>query len=136
MKNRGLFVLAFLKRFAMGLLIIFLFSGIVMLLWNFLIPDILGLKTINFWQSAAMIALSRILFGNFWGHNFGDRHHDHFNFKKREQLREKWMEMTDEERKTFFDKRREFFGDHPFSREDFWSNRCNRKTKDEPSKSE
>ena len=42
-----------------------LFSFLVMLLWNAVIPDVFGLTVINFWQSAGILILSRVFFGNF-----------------------------------------------------------------------
>ena len=35
----------------------------VMLLWNWLMPDIFGLTTINFWQALGISFLSSCLFG-------------------------------------------------------------------------
>ena len=38
-----------------------LFAGVVMLLWNALMPDIFGLPIITFWQAAGLLILSKIL---------------------------------------------------------------------------
>ena len=35
----------------------------VMLLWNHLLPEILGVSTITFWQAVGLFALCKILFG-------------------------------------------------------------------------
>jgi membrane protein required for beta-lactamase induction len=35
----------------------------VMLLWNWLMPDIFGLPTITFWQAMGLSALGNFLFG-------------------------------------------------------------------------
>lgn len=43
------------------------FGAIVMLLWNFAVPGVLGLAAINFWQALALFVLARILFGGFPG---------------------------------------------------------------------
>lgn len=43
------------------------FGAIVMLLWNFVVPGVLGLATINFWQALALFVLARIFFGGFPG---------------------------------------------------------------------
>lgn len=40
-------------------------------LWNWLLPSLLGARTITFWQALGILALSRILFGGFGG---GGRH--------------------------------------------------------------
>jgi hypothetical protein len=45
---------------------------VVMALWNWLLPPLFGWKLIGFWQALGLLALSRILFGN-WG---GKHHHD------------------------------------------------------------
>jgi hypothetical protein len=33
-----------------------------MLLWNWLMPEIFGLKTINYWQAAGLMALANLIF--------------------------------------------------------------------------
>lgn len=40
-----------------------LISLIVMTLWNHLLPEILNVKTITFWQAMGIFILSKILFG-------------------------------------------------------------------------
>lgn len=82
------------------------FSAVVMLLWNWLIPAIFGLSVINFWQAAGILAFCRILFGS-----FSSRYHGAGNGGMRHaknHLREKWMNMTSEERKEFFSQNREW----------------------------
>ena len=77
------------------------FSAAVMLLWNWLIPVIFGLPAICFWQAVGLLVLCRILFGGFgWKYHFGKKHHHH------NQIREKWLKMTPEERKEFMKHRR------------------------------
>ncbi len=46
-------------------------SVIVMLLWNALIPSLIGWGAVNFWQAAGLLILCRLLFGGF------GRHHGH-----------------------------------------------------------
>lgn len=41
----------------------FLLGFIIMLLWNFVCPDIFGLPVITYWQGCAIGLLARILFG-------------------------------------------------------------------------
>ena len=36
----------------------------MMLLWNWLMPDLFGLQTIGFWQACGLLVLSSLLFGN------------------------------------------------------------------------
>jgi hypothetical protein len=95
------------------------FTLAVMLLWNSLIPSIFGLGIISFWQALGLLVLSRLLFGGFGhgrGHGFG-RMHEHRN-----AIREKWMNMTPEERKEFAKKRKERMFGHPFGRGRFFDN--------------
>lgn len=79
------------------------FGGIVMLLWNWLMPGIFGLPTIGFWQAAGLLLLCKILFGGlFGGHPHG--HHSksggcRVESVERNKLRERWESMTPEERK-------------------------------------
>ncbi len=47
----------------LGVGLLFLFGWVVMLLWNWLMPDIFGLKTLTYWKAWGLLALSCILFG-------------------------------------------------------------------------
>jgi hypothetical protein len=48
-----------------GISLMALFGGFVMLLWNWLMPDIFGLGTVNYWQAWGLMILSWILFKGF-----------------------------------------------------------------------
>jgi len=97
-----------------------LFSVATMFLWNALMPQIFGLPVLSYWQAAGMVILARILFGGLgglgqWGsrgHIGGDRLFSHGN-----ALREKWLNMSDDERKEFMRGRREFSHFHEFFNE-------------------
>jgi len=82
--------------------------AVVMLLWNALIPSIIGWSAINYWQSAGLIVLSKLLFGGMGhhGHGKGFKHrhspshiHEIFNGmtfdEKREYLRRRMQQMPD-----------------------------------------
>jgi ABC-type multidrug transport system fused ATPase/permease subunit len=90
------------------LAVIAVFSAVVMLLWNSLLPGIFALPVLNYWQALGILALSRILFGGIGG-GFWDRTivgaHGRGNHNS---LREKWMNMSDEERKAFLEKEKGF----------------------------
>ena len=94
----------------MMLAMIAVFGAVVMLLWNALLPELLGLPALNYWQAAGILLLARILFGGL-GHGLaqlgGQRgrqgFHGHAN-----KLREKWMNMSEDERKEFFEKEKDF----------------------------
>ncbi|MDR1644457.1 MAG: hypothetical protein LBS05_01340 [Tannerellaceae bacterium] len=88
------------------------FGGIVQLLWNALLPQILGIATISFWQALGLFALCRILFGSFGGRHWMGHAHTHFH---NNIIREKWMSMTPEERKKFIQNRHHF--NHGFNQE-------------------
>ena len=67
------------KKIAIGIallfaFIVFMFIGgiLVQWLWNWLLPDIFGLRRVTFWEALGLLALSRILFGGF-GKSGGSR---------------------------------------------------------------
>lgn len=68
---------------------------IVMTLWNLILPDVLGVQVVTFWQALGLLILSRLLFGGLG--RFGRRHFAN----KRATWRNKWREMDDEERAAF-----------------------------------
>ena len=47
----------------LGIGLLFLFGLVVMALWNWLMPEIFGLKSLTYWQAWGMLVLSCILFG-------------------------------------------------------------------------
>jgi hypothetical protein len=83
-----------------GLAAIAGFGAVVLLLWNALLPEIFGIAVINFWQAVGLLALCRILFGGFGSRMFPRKGDFHRNL-----IREKWQNMSDEERKEFIKKR-------------------------------
>jgi hypothetical protein len=87
----------------------------VMLLWNALMPGIFELPALNYWQAAGLLLLARILFGGFGGGRFMPhygRNRDERLFHHGNPLREKWMNMTDDERKAFVEKEKDFLRFH------------------------
>jgi len=66
--------------------LIFLFGWVVMLLWNWLMPEIFGLKQVSYWQAWGLLVLSSILFKSFppsGGNDGGKRG----NRRRRRELR-------------------------------------------------
>jgi len=55
------FVLGIFAAIGFALLI----GLIIMWLWNWLMPEIFGLTTINYWQAVGIIILAKFLFGGF-----------------------------------------------------------------------
>jgi hypothetical protein len=67
------------------------FGEAVLHLWNWLMPTLFGLRTINFWQAIGLLLLSWLLFGR--GLRGGHwRHHG---------MRRRWERMSPEERERF-----------------------------------
>ena len=95
----------------MVMVVVAAFSAAVMLLWNALLPDILGVASINYWQALGVLALSHILFGGMSAGVIKQAHRNHHN-----SIREKWLEMTPEQRQEFIDKRRHFGFGKPFDK--------------------
>jgi len=94
------------------------FSAVAMLLWNNLMPQLFTLPALNYWQAAGLVLLSRILFGGLVHDMTGrGRMRDNHRFDHGNKLREKWMNMSEEERKEFMEKEKDFFKFHKgFSR--------------------
>ena len=99
-----------LKKFLLFIVLapifIFGFSAIVMWLWNALLPDILGVSTVTYWQAMGILALSKILFGNFGS---GGKSKSN-NGGSKSKFRQKWMNMDEEERAEFKQKWKERCG--------------------------
>lgn len=78
---------------------------VVMALWNAVLPEIIGVKRISFWQAVGLLALCRILFGGWGGRRgggpFGRRMHDrpHPTPEERQRLKELWRERCRSRRK-------------------------------------
>jgi hypothetical protein len=68
-------------------------GGVVMYLWNWLLPALFGWRMITFWQAVGLLALCRILFGRIGGRGIRP------NFRRR--MHERWEHMTPEEREKF-----------------------------------
>lgn len=83
-----------MKWVLFGVIAVAVFSFLVMTLWNWLIPPVVGWHTINFWQALGLLILSKILFGGFRG-----RPGSHMHWRRR--MMERWDQMTPEEREKF-----------------------------------
>lgn len=87
-------------------LIIGALGGLVMWLWNAIVPDLTGFQVISFWQALGLFALCRLLFGG-WGFRkpgFGGN-------AFRGGFKERFRGMSDDERKALRDE---------------WKRRCGR----------
>jgi hypothetical protein len=97
--------IALIAPLAILAMVLFAFLGasIVRLLWNWLAPALFGWHQITFWQALGLLALCRILFGGFGmrgGPGSRIRHH----------MRERWTNMSPEERERLGQRMRERCG--------------------------
>lgn len=73
-------------------------GGIVMLLWNAILPEAMGAHPLSYWHAVGLLILCRILFGNFRSGRPGGgppfRQH---------AWRDKWLQMDPEQRRRFRD---------------------------------
>ena len=91
-RKRLLFELPFFMIAAVLLL-----GYVVMLLWNFIFPGALHAERITYWQAVGLFVLCRILF-----FGFRRRYNNKPNmWRGNPQWRQKWMNMSDEERAKF-----------------------------------
>ena len=79
--------------------VVLLVGAVVQWLWNAILPPVLGVGLLNYWQAVGLLVLCRILFGGFRGGSAPWR-------KGRwggapPHIRERWMQMSDEERARF-----------------------------------
>lgn len=95
-KFHPLMALGFL---ALICLFLCLAGGIVMLLWNHVLAEVLEIKRVSFWQAIGILVLCRILFGGFRGKPWSGRHKT-----KSMQWKAKWMNMDEQQRSDFKNK--------------------------------
>ena len=82
-----------------GPLLLFFMGAVVMLLWNAILPQLLTLNRIAYWQAVGLLLLCRILFGGF---GFRGRGSGGFGSPQGGMhWRSKWHNMTNEERANF-----------------------------------
>src|SRR5947207_8922311 len=86
-------IVRFMKIGAACILAFFAFGGVVMLLWNAVLPPATGWHTITYGQALGLLVLCKILFGGFRGP--AGRWHS------RRRMFERWEQMTPEEREKF-----------------------------------
>ena len=68
---------------------------IVQFLWNAILPEIVGVKALNYQQALGLLVLCRILFGGFRGARPGGKRPP---FGGPGNRRNNWMNMSEEER--------------------------------------
>ena len=89
-------VILLIPLFIAGMVLFIAVGGtVVMLLWNWLAPELFGLQLISFWQAVGLLALCRILFGGF---GFSGRSHRYSNRRIDQRIRERLNERMRERR--------------------------------------
>ena len=78
-------------------------SALVMTLWNWVMPATFGLPVLTLGRAFALLVLSRLLLGGFSG-RMGRRMH------WRHRMRERWEQMSPEEREKFREAMRSRWG--------------------------
>jgi hypothetical protein len=89
----------------------FVFGEVVMLLWNALLPVLFHFPLISFWQALGLLLLTKILFGGFRGGGGGPRG------RWKEKMKQKWGNMTPEQREKFQQEWGRRCGRRPFGQE-------------------
>jgi hypothetical protein len=87
MKRKKYFFLLFIP------MLVAVLAGLVMLLWNAIVPAVFHSGSLTYLQALGLLILCRILFGSF---RFGPGRGG-----PPPHLREKWMNMSEEERQKF-----------------------------------
>lgn len=88
-----------------GTAFVILATFVTMWLWNWLMPAIFSLGTINFWQAAGILILSKILFsGGCHGRSW---HSDRKKKYWHSRMEEKWKRIPDEKKEKIFQKMKE-----------------------------
>lgn len=100
MKTRGVFY--FGKFVAAGIALLALFTYVVMLLWNWLVPELFNGPLLNYWQTLGILVLSKILFTGLSPHRRNSsewKHkpwrHDHSRDYWKKKFEEKFNGSTD-----------------------------------------
>lgn len=76
-------------------------GAVVMLLWNAILPDVVNVKPLNYWQALGILVLSKILFGGFgpgrhkrppFGRHDLNRSTDRLTEEEKQKLRDAWRQ--------------------------------------------
>jgi hypothetical protein len=102
--KRGIWVGKILMMVVIGIAIALGFVIGTMYLWNWLVPTLFAGPVITFWQTAGLLALSKILFGGF---SKGGHCGNHRGGPWRPYWKEKLHGMSPEDRERFKQKMKE-----------------------------
>lgn len=87
------------------------FGGVVMILWNWLMPCIFGFPELSFCQAVGLLVLCKILFGGMMGGHHGHHGRHGCCHGDKNVLRERWENMTPEERMRIVEQHKSVFTD-------------------------
>jgi hypothetical protein len=96
MKTRGVFY--FGKFVVMGIAFMALFTYVVMLLWNWLIPELFTGPVLTYWQTLGILVLSKILFTGLGGHRKDRSPWKHSSWKH-DRMKSHWKAKFEEKMK-------------------------------------
>ena len=71
-------------------------GAVVMLLWNAILPSLLNINSITYWQAVGLLVLCKILFSS-----FGPGRHSGGPPFRKPYWKDKWSSMSDEEKARF-----------------------------------
>jgi len=102
------YIIRGLKFLVFGTAFVALAGGVVMSLWNWLVPVLFQGPVISFWQGLGLLALSRILVGGFGGGGgrWGDKRHMHW----KQKMEDRMANMSPEEKDKFKQQMKERWG--------------------------
>lgn len=102
------------KFAVMAVLALLVLGGVVMLLWNALVPELFHGPVLTFWQAVGLLFLSHILLRGWgrWRHGNGWKHD-----RWKHRFEEKLAAMTPEEREKFKDEWKRRCGYYPYESE-------------------
>lgn len=84
---------------ALAAVVTLVLGGIVLLLWNAVVPEVFGAPTLTYWQAVALLLLTQILFRGIG--RWHASHHPGVRDRWKHKLEEKLAAMTPEEREQF-----------------------------------
>lgn len=85
-----------------------LLTLLVQTLWNGVLVDVTGVKTVTYWQALGLLLLAKILFGGFPGRGCGGP-----GGWKHRMMAKRWESLNPEQREQMREEMRRRFGDWP-----------------------
>lgn len=86
----------------LGVGAVFGFTYVVMALWNAILPDLIHVGHLGYWQAMGLLLLCKILFGSFKMNGGGNGRHKHW--------KNKFENMNPEEKEAFKQRVKERWG--------------------------